>query len=105
MSEQHSGLIVLADWRNADATKRREMTAQKYSPMLYSPPKGETVPSDLVRIECSIHSVARALATGEINAATASAILKTIHNDMGDAVTAVYKLDRKLRKAKKRVKR
>jgi hypothetical protein len=73
--------------------------------MLYLPLKGETVPNDLVRIESGIRSVGRALEAGTICPLTASAILKAILGDVIDATTAVYKLDRKLRKAKKRAKR
>lgn len=98
-------VIVLADWRAADAERRREMAARIFAPHFYIPTAREELHRDLVKIECGVRAIGRGLESGSLNGTAASAILKLIHEDLTTAANMAFKLDRKLIKAKRKAKK
>jgi hypothetical protein len=100
-----AGVVVLADWRAADVTKRRELAAQNFTPDIYNPTKGDAVWTDLVRVRGGVHTIVRGLKLGNLKPETAAAVLLLIHDDLDALSRASETLDRKLRKAKKRAKK
>jgi hypothetical protein len=100
-----AGVVMLAEWRAADAVKRQELAARKFPAFIYNPTKGDDVCRDVLRVSCGLHTVFRGLKVGTLPPDTAAAVLHLMHDDLEALAREAEALERKLRKAKKKAKR
>jgi hypothetical protein len=94
---------VLAEWRLADADKRRSLLSAY--PSLYQGLVGEELHRDIARIETGVQMAAEGLRLGMLPQKTAAALLSTIRSDLSIVFGNAMNLERKLEKVKKRARK
>lgn len=100
-----AGVITLSKWKAASQQRRKEYVAGQFAPLLYSPTLGDAVWRDLLRISCGVRSVSKGLKAGTLQSDTAAAVLQCIFDDLEGVTRATEKVEHKLAKAKRKLKR
>lgn len=97
-------VIDLGAFRVASLEARRELVKSLPSDV-YRPIEGEELHRDVARIDTEVFTLAALLRFGHIKPAAAAAVLELVHNDLKKTFGRALTLERKLAKAKRKLKR